>query len=68
MNFGEALQALKEGKTITREAWGDDRTKVAPHTEADGLLIGQWSSKDHPPQVYHANWRDLTADDWKVLA
>lgn len=61
MKFGEALNALKLGKAVKRIAW-DAGTQVVLDGE-----IGLWSSKDHPQQVYHPDWKDLMGDDWVVV-
>lgn len=69
MNFGEALDALLEGETVTRMSWGDERTCVAMGKDAtDKQKIGLWRSKDHEPQVYVPSWPDMLGTDWETVA
>jgi hypothetical protein len=79
MNFGEALQALKEGKKVTRSIWGG---YWEPHHKAM-LQSGSGSVdfitryfdlfvvavlKDNkgnaPAQPY---WEDILAEDWQIV-
>jgi len=79
MNFGEALQALKEGSKITREVWGG-YWFISHNVEfSDGTGNGHQSGgifkeiilavlKDNrgvvPAQAYQ---EDLLAEDWKIV-
>lgn len=68
MNFGEALEELKQGKKITREVWrgywelsslestkGDAFDIIIAHLEDGGVA---------PAQAYQ---QDMLAEDWKVV-
>lgn len=56
MNFGQALELLKQGKTVTRRAWAE---KSPPGFVA---MHQKYISK-----TFHAEQEDLFAEDWYVL-
>lgn len=64
MHFGDAIAALKSGKTATRKSWTEGaRIEIFKEGEAD--MIG-WSSDAHPQQVFHPCVPDMLAEDWEV--
>jgi hypothetical protein len=79
MNFGEALQALKEGKKVKREIWGG-YWRLYKHATLNGLSAEDGHAlycepediiiaklKDGgivPAQPYQI---DILAEDWKIV-
>lgn len=80
MNFGEALEALKEGKKVTRSIW---QGYWEPHKYAmlqsdtgrsdefktryfDLLVVAVLKDNqgNAPAQPY---WQDLFAEDWQIV-
>lgn len=78
MNFGEALQALKEGKKVTRSIWeGYWQLAISPivtYKETNGLSSSNLNNmilaflRDNqgiaPAQPYQS---DLLAEDWMIV-
>jgi hypothetical protein len=58
MKFGEAIEAVKDGKKVTREAWGDKDAQV--HLHPNGAL----QIKNDGATFSH---EDLLAEDWVVV-
>lgn len=63
MKFGDALEALEDGKRATRAIWAGNEAFISAR---DG--IPYWQSNDHPEQVYHPDAGDLFAKDWEILS
>ncbi|MED1403871.1 DUF2829 domain-containing protein [Bacillus mycoides] len=72
MNFGQALEVLKEGKKVKREHWGGYWCKQALLGKQDTKLP-EWSGQFivaaleggyAPAQPYQA---DMFAEDWEVV-
>lgn len=78
MNFGEALQALKEGKNIKRSIWGGfwylANNVDANHSEVNEIAgfdmpqmivaVLRNNGGSAPAQPYQA---DLLAEDWEIV-
>ena len=77
MNFGKALQELKNGKKLAREAWEnkDARVHMQPelvqkHDDEPVFYISGIDLPNGAPNVdlpWHAGHADLAADDWYVV-
>ena len=80
MNFGEAIEALKEGKKVARKGWNgrgifielqvpDDYSKMThPYIFIDttGLMTeNKEAPKDRVPWI--ASQTDMLSNDWKVV-
>ena len=80
MNFGEAIEALKEGKKVARKGWNgrgifielqvpDDYSKMThPYIFIDttGLMTeNKEAPKDRVPWL--ASQTDMLSNDWKVV-
>jgi len=70
MNFGQALEALKEGKKVKRGFWGgywriEEWDKV-DFDKSYPLIVAYLKDNGGyaPAQAYQA---DLLADDWEVI-
>lgn len=72
MNFGQALESLKQGKHVTREGWNGADQWLALQTPDE-------KSKMRRPYIYIspvdgnlvpwvASQSDLLAEDWKEIA
>lgn len=79
MNFGEALQALKEGKKVTRAIWGGywrlypaamiAMTGIQSQPDGTGIIediivAHLKDGKAAPAQPYQP---DLLAEDWQIV-
>lgn len=80
MNFGQAIEALKEGKQVTREIWGgywflakNPRAEQKMDSGYDrafsfenGLIVSVLRDNGGcaPAQPYQA---DILAEDWKIV-
>ena len=62
MNLIKALQSVKAGRKITREAWNNDMIYVA--IQADLLMIKMEDNIFHPWTV---GVNDIFADDWQII-
>lgn len=80
MNFAKALEALKEGRTLTRDCdlWRGRNMGISIHTEMSireygciDLYSMFQTSPDGDPEVDIMPWiptvQDLFADDWEVM-
>lgn len=80
MNFGEAIEALKDGKKVARKGWNgkgifielqvpDDYSKMThPYIFIDttGLMTeNKEAPKDRVPWL--ASQTDMLSNDWKVV-
>ena len=81
MNFGEALEALKKGKKITRSVWrGHWELAISPRAEWDpdnhgykracefknGLIIAILAN-DRGVAPAQPYQEDLLAEDWQIV-
>ena len=64
MNFGKAIEALKQGKKITRFSWKNSRFLwIKPATDTISVCGGALNNTTGwVPQQ-----RDLFAEDWEVF-
>ena len=78
MTFGEVIEALQSGHTVTRKAWnkdGEDITYLSMITirvgdkTADTICASYSVNIMH--DIIHANWsastEDILADDWYIV-
>ena len=81
MNFGDAIQALKEDKQVLRKGWnGKDMhlylENMLSHTIGDGVFKGTYrkyepcicmftAQKTHQPG-WLASQADILAEDWEI--
>lgn len=69
MNFGQAIEAMKNGKRVCREGWnGKGMWIKAQYPDADSLMdggpyayISNPAGKKFP---WNASQQDLFAEDW----
>ena len=61
MNIGEAITALKAGKSVNRTSWQIPGARLI-HQGSDI----HWASDHHPAQPYVAQAGDLLAEDWEA--
>lgn len=70
MNFGEALQALKDGKKVTRSIWSGYwemrhvRTTAEEYDECIMIMAFLKDGGVAPAQPYQS---DLLAEDWQII-
>lgn len=70
MNFGQALEALKEGKKVKRSFWGGywkiEAYELYSTNEYSEMIIAKLKDDGGyaPAQPYQA---DLLAEDWEVI-
>ena len=68
MNFGEALEKLKEGKKITREIWGgywELSSLESGHGVSFDIIVAHLKDGGiAPAQAYQ---EDMLAEDWIVV-
>ena len=68
MNFGEALEELKQGKKITREVWrGYWELSSLESTKGYAFDIITAHLKDGGVEPAQAYQQDMLAEDWKVV-
>jgi hypothetical protein len=73
MNFGKALELLKQGKKIMRKGWNGKNMYVEVRTLYDvkGYVIDNPGLLIKTPTDYFNNWvpsiTDLFAEDWEEL-
>ena len=80
MNFGKAIESLKDGKKVAREVWNgkgiflelqvpDKHSKMThPYIYID--TTGLVTENDHAPKdrvPWLASQTDMLSDDWKVV-
>jgi hypothetical protein len=67
MNFGEAIQAMKDGKRVCRKSWEND-TWITVNYIADYLpriSLGRDNSVDgHKP--WYPSQEDMLENDWEI--
>jgi hypothetical protein len=70
MTFGEALEELKRGKLICRQAWSCEYwlslSKSAPTKSINMFSVGD-KITDNRGDEWTAYHDDLLAEDWKIL-
>lgn len=79
-NFGKALEALKDGKTIRRQSWNgvgifialqvpDKKSKMSqPYIYIDTLGLQTTNPKAPKGRVpWVASQTDLLAEDWEII-
>lgn len=60
--FGVALNAVADGRKITKDEWGDD--KIYGYLRNDQLVIRKEDGKDYS---WILSMGDVTGSDWKIL-
>lgn len=65
MNFSDALQAIKDGRHVTRTGWGGMKIPVYLVQRRDFQDIEVRNSSGGTPYV--AVPADLLAEDWEIL-
>lgn len=70
MNFGEAIQAMKEGKRVRRKDWKNDiwiTVDYLTYNQPPYISLGRDNSFDG-----HKTWiprmEDMLAEDWEIKA
>lgn len=73
MNFGIALAALKNGRTVTRARWNERGMWIAIQRPEDGtgsmtvpFIYMRTADGDLVPWL--ASQTDLLADDWSIVS
>ena len=70
MTFGEALEELKRGKLISRQAWSGEYwlslSKSAPTKRINMFSVGE-KTTDNPGDEWTAYHDDILAEDWNIL-
>lgn len=64
MNFGQALEVLKNGQRAKRDGWGRARLwiELTPHDRIDMRSASHgWVPRWRPTQA------DMLANDWRVI-
>ena len=82
MNFGEALEALKQGKLVAREGWnGKGMWLILINYGESGVIdlrndLGAWAINSYiglksAQETFEAGWKpstmDMLAEDWFIL-
>lgn len=78
MTFGEVIEALRSGHTVTRKAWnkdGEDTTYISMITIKVGNKITDTICASYSlnilHDIIHPNWlastEDILADDWCIV-
>lgn len=79
MNFGEALQALKDGKKVTRSIWDGywylakdvailhAERKYGPNAVGMSYLIIAVLNDDNGVSAAQPYQQDLLSDDWQIV-
>ena len=72
MNFGQAIEALKEGKSVARKHWGgywkieDTLKDNGTFLERTGkMIIASLKDGGHAPATAYQD--DMLAEDWEVI-
>ncbi len=66
MNFGDAIEQLKAGRTLCREGWLDGDRLTCSCT-SDMQMYLEVSYGDRKPIPYFAGNADIFANDWRVV-
>ena len=69
MDFSEALKLLKQGATLRRENWSENkRIELIHDKNSDSFLLYiRIITKDNKICIYTATNCDILADDWILL-
>lgn len=72
MNFGQALELIKQGKKVKRAHWGGywyiDKIRIKPHPEHavfTNMILA--FTKDYRYVPATAYQEDLLAEDWEIV-
>ena len=65
MNFGDAIETLRSGKSVRRAGWTNG-TKLTFFRDGEQPMIA-WGSDHHPAEVYRPNMPEVFAADWEVV-
>ena len=68
MTFADALEALKAGKKVRRQAWFNDVEYIYAQPRADGLcsIMIHWKYAQSDT-LWEAAHHELFAEDWVVV-
>lgn len=70
MNFGEAIQAMKDGKRVRRKDWENDTwitVNYMAYNRPAYISLGRDNSFDgHKP--WYPSQEDMLAEDWEIKA
>ena len=69
MDFSEALKLLKQGATLRRDSWSEDKRIELLYDKNSDLFLPyiRIITKDNKISVYTATNCDILADDWVLL-
>ena len=62
VDFPEAMRAVRDGNTVTKDEWADPKIQVKLVNEK--VMIKLSDDLWHPLII---NYGDLTGDDWRVI-
>ena len=81
MNFGQAIEAIKDGKCVQRKGWNGKgmhiyledgsvltmRQSVGPRKRSYDPVICMYTAQGTHQPGWLANQADMLADDWQVV-
>lgn len=70
MNFGKAIEELKNGNKVAREGWngkGMYLVLIEPHLGIIDVPFIAIKTADNKRQPWNASQADALADDWNVV-
>jgi hypothetical protein len=68
MNFGQAIEAMKQGKKMTRFSWKNSRFLwLKPATDTISVCFQEMGGALNNTTGWVPQQRDLFAEDWEVF-
>ncbi len=66
MSFGDALQLLKNGYFVTREAWNGKGMYLRPYAHSKTTLPHIYLMHQKDKVLWVASQTDILTDDWRL--